>query len=143
LNRNRINEKASTTFLLLVIAQTAHSIEEYVFRLYDVFAPARFVSGLISTDPRTGFVLFNVALITFGLWCYAVPVRRAWSAAIPLMWFWIVLEILNGMGHSFISIMERSYIPGTAMAPFLLIIALYLLIQIVKSPVGCFDYRVR
>src|SRR5215831_21229124 len=85
--RNRISQKARIAFLLLVIAQAAHSIEEYVFRLYDVFGPARFVSGLISTDLRTGFIAFNVAFVTFGFWCYAVPVRKALSAAIPLMWF--------------------------------------------------------
>jgi len=33
-----------TVFLLLVLAQGAHSIEEYITRLYAVFAPARFVS---------------------------------------------------------------------------------------------------
>lgn len=126
-----------------MIAQAAHSIEEYAFRLYEVFAPARYVSGLISTDLRIGFITINVAFITFGFWCYAVPVRRAWSTAIPLMWFWALVEVLNGIGHPIVSIIKRSYIPGTATAPFLLLIALYLLIQIVNSPVGYFDCRVR
>ena len=57
----RISHKASIAFLVLVIAQMAHSVEEYHFRLYDVFPPVRFISGLISTDPRTGFIAFNVA----------------------------------------------------------------------------------
>jgi hypothetical protein len=114
LRRSRISQKATIAFLALVIVQAAHSIEEYVFRLYKVFAPARFVSGLISTDLRIGFIAFNVAFITFGFWCYAVPVRKALPAAIPLMWFWVVVEILNGTGHPVISIIERAYIPGTA-----------------------------
>ena len=29
-----------TAFLWLIVAQAAHSVEEYVFRLYDVLAPA-------------------------------------------------------------------------------------------------------
>jgi len=33
-------------FLALIVAQAAHSIEEYVFRLFEVLAPARFISGL-------------------------------------------------------------------------------------------------
>jgi len=132
----RISHKASIAFLVLVIAQATHSVEEYLFRLYEVFAPARFVSGLISTDLRTGFIAFNVAFVTFGFWCYAIPVRKGMPAALLLMWFWVVVEILNGIGHPVISIIERSYIPGTATAPVLLIIALYLLIQIVKHPVG-------
>ena len=132
----RISHKASIAFLVLVIAQATHSVEEYLFRLYEVFPPARFVSGLISTDLRTGFIAFNVAFVTFGFWCYAIPVRKGMPAALLLMWFWVVVEILNGIGHPVISIIERSYIPGTATAPVLLIIALYLLIQIVKHPVG-------
>jgi hypothetical protein len=54
---NRMSRKARIAFLALVIAQAAHSIEEYVFRLYDVFAPARFVSRLISANLRTGFIV--------------------------------------------------------------------------------------
>ena len=134
--RNRMSQKARIAFLALVIAQAAHSIEEYVFRLYDVFAPARFVSGLISTNLRTGFIVFNLAFVAFGFWCYAVPVRRALPAAIPLMWVFIVVEILNGIGHPVISILERSYIPGTITAPFLFIIAVYLSIQIARRPVS-------
>ena len=134
--RGSVSEKAATTFLLLIIAQAAHSIEEYVFRLYDVFAPARFVSGLISTNLGLGFIAFNLAFVTFGFWCYGVPVRRGWSKAIPLLWFWVVVEILNGIGHPVISIASRSYIPGTATAPFILIISVYLLLQIAKSPAG-------
>jgi hypothetical protein len=133
--RNQISQKARVAFLLLVIAQAAHSIEEYLFRLYDVFAPARFVSGLISTDLRTGFIAFNVAFVAFGFWCYAVPVRKALPAAVFLMWFFIAVEILNGIGHPAISIMERAYIPGTATAPILFIIAVYLSVQIGKRPV--------
>jgi Protein of unknown function with HXXEE motif len=137
-----ISQKARVAFRLLVIAQLAHSIEEYLFRLYDVFPPARFVSGLISTDLRIGFIAFNVAFVTFGFWCYAVPVRKGSSAAIPLLWLWVVVEILNGIGHPVISILERSYIPGTATAPFLLVIAVYLLIEIAKSQSNDLDYPV-
>lgn len=57
------------SFLALVSVQTAHSVEQYVGRLYEVFPPARFVSGLISDDLRRGFVLFNVGLLCYGLGC--------------------------------------------------------------------------
>jgi len=59
-------------FLCLILAQGAHSIEEYVTRLYVVFAPARFVSSLVSHDLAVGFLLVNTALVAFGLWCWAV-----------------------------------------------------------------------
>ena len=53
-------------FLVLILAQAAHSTEEYVFRLFDVFAPARFVSSLVSDDLAVGFALVNTGLILFG-----------------------------------------------------------------------------
>ena len=68
-----MNRGSRTAFLALVAVQALHSIEEYATRLYDRFAPARFVTGLISDDRRVGFILFNVALVGFGLWCCSVP----------------------------------------------------------------------
>lgn len=52
--------KYSQYFLLLIIVQAAHSIEEYFFGLYEVFPPAHFVSGLISTDLHVGFIALTM-----------------------------------------------------------------------------------
>jgi hypothetical protein len=62
--------------LFLILAQGAHSIEEYVTRLYEVFGPARFVSSLVSSDLALGFLVVNGALVMFGLWCWAFPCAR-------------------------------------------------------------------
>jgi hypothetical protein len=43
-----VARRTELAFLALILAQTAHSIEEYIARLHDVFAPARFVSSLFS-----------------------------------------------------------------------------------------------
>jgi hypothetical protein len=118
------------SFLMLVAIQAAHSLEEYVGRLYDVFPPARFVSGLISHDLKLGFVIFNVGLLLFGLWCFLWPVRRRWPSAVPLVWFWIAIELINGIGHPLWSLIELRYTPGVATAPFLLVLALYLAQQL-------------
>jgi Protein of unknown function with HXXEE motif len=118
------------TFLALVATQAAHSVEEYVGRLYEVFPPARVVSGLVSSDLERGFVIFNVALVTFGLWCFAGPVRGQWPSAIPLVWFWVVIELINGIGHPIWTVAESRYTPGVATAPFLLVLALYLARQL-------------
>lgn len=69
------------TFLPLVIVQSLHSLEEYAGRLYEVFPPARLVSGLISRDLERGFVIFNIAVVAFGLWCFLWPLRHHWSSA--------------------------------------------------------------
>jgi hypothetical protein len=110
--------------------QAAHSVEEYVGRLYDVFPPARFVSGLISPNLERGFVIFNLALVAFGLWCWGWPVRRHWSAAAPLAWFWVAIELVNGVGHPLWSLRELRYTPGVATAPVLLVLAVYLARQL-------------
>lgn len=114
------------TFLALVATQAVHSCEEYFGRLYDVFAPARFVSGLISNDLQRGFAIGNLALVAFGLWCFLWPIRRDWRAAVPLAWFWVGIETINGIGHPLWCVLAGGYVPGVATAPFLLALALYL-----------------
>ena len=118
------------SFLALVATQAAHSVEDYVRRLYDVFPPAQFVSGLISQDHERGFVIFNIALVTFGLWCFVWPVRKKWLLAIPLAWFWVVIELINGIGHPLWTLTEFAYTPGVVTAPILLILALYVASQL-------------
>ena len=115
-----------SAFLALILAQAGHSIEEYFGRLYDVLAPARFVSGLLSSDRRIGFVIFNVSLVAFGLWCYFGPVRHARQSALALAWFWVVLELLNGATHIAWAMSVGAYRPGLATAPVLVAIALIL-----------------
>lgn len=114
------------TFLALVVVQAAHSVEEYAGRLYEVFPPARFVSGLISDDLQRGFVIFNLVLVAFGIWCFLWPVRLGWPAAAALAWIWVGIELVNGVGHPLWSLREGAYTPGVATAPMLLVLALYL-----------------
>jgi len=113
-------------FLLLVVVQAAHSIEEYVFRLYDVFAPARFLSGLVSDNYQLGFAILNVGFFVAGVSVYFARVRPGHPSAAAFMWIWIAVEILNGIGHPAIAIVRGEYFPGVLTAPLLLAIALYL-----------------
>ena len=117
-------------FLALVVGQAAHSVEEYAGRLYEVFAPARFLSGLISDDPQRGFVIVNAALLAFGTWCVVWPIRRRWPAAHLLGWSWVGVEVVNGVVHPVWSLREGGYTPGVATAPVLLVLALYLASQL-------------
>jgi hypothetical protein len=112
--------RSLAAFLLLVLAQALHSLEEYAFRLYDVLAPARYVSGLLGVDRQIGFVIVNTALVLFGLWCWFArvrPGRRGWRG---LAWFWALLEIANGCAHLALAVMAGGYFPGLATAPLLL-----------------------
>jgi hypothetical protein len=107
-------------FLCLMLAQAAHSVEEYVFRLYEVFPPARFVSGLVSADHAVGFAIANTLLVAFGAWCYVAWVRRRHPAGVFWAWFWTWLEAANGATHLFIAASRGEYFPGAATAPLLL-----------------------
>jgi hypothetical protein len=121
-------------FLALILAQAAHSVEEYVFRLYDVLAPARYVSSLFGIDRQIGFVIFNVALVLFGLWCRHRTMR---SGRVALAWFWALLEIANAMAHVGLAIAAGGYFPGLATAPLLLGLGAWLaLILWRRSPDG-------
>lgn len=117
-------------FGALVLAQAAQSVEEYIGRLWESFPPARFLTGLVSQDHERGFVVLNVALIGFGLWCLLWPARRGWPCAVNLAWAWVAVEIMNGIGHSLWTLRQGSYTPGVATAPVLFVSAVYLARQL-------------
>ena len=120
-------------FLGLVLAQAAHSVEEYAYRLYDVFPPARFVSGLLSDNLAVGFAIVNAALVLFGVWCYLARVRPNRPSGIGWSWFWTILEGANGAGHLLLAASRGGYFPGAATAPLLLGIAISLGVLIGKG----------
>jgi Protein of unknown function with HXXEE motif len=123
-------QRLDARFIGLVGVQAAHSVEEYLGRLYEVFPPARFVSGLVSQDLRRGFIIANVALVLLGLWCFFWPIQRRWRSAVTIGWFWVTIELVNGVVHPLWSLHELRYTPGVATAPVLLVLALYLARQL-------------
>jgi hypothetical protein len=124
------SSRLQTAFGALVLAQTAHSIEEYAGKLWESFLPARWLTGLVSADRETGFLVINVLLVGFGFWCVLWPFRRGWPSAVTIGWAWVVVEILNGIVHPSWSLLQRGYTPGAATAPLLLILAINLARQL-------------
>ncbi len=122
-----------TVFLLLIISQALHSIEEYYFSLWEVFEPARIVSGLVSTNLTVGSVIVNVSIVVFGVWCYFGPLRHAWRSATIIAWFWVLLELGNSIGHSYFDIARAAYFPGLYTALLLFIFSCYLAYSLVKD----------
>jgi len=122
--------RLDASFITLVGIQAAHSVEECVGRLYEVFPPARFVSGLLSDDLQHGFIIGNIALVSFGLCCFVWPIRRRWRSAVTIAWLWVTIELVNGVVHPLWSLREMSYTPGVATSPLLLVAALYLALQL-------------
>ena len=100
-------------FLALIAAQAAHSVEEYLFRLYDLLAPTRAISDLAGFGDRAaGFIIANSALVLFGLWCWLARVRPDRPSARGLAWFWALLEIANGLGHAALGAGRGRLFPG-------------------------------
>ena len=124
--RRTLSRQSRWAFLALMVAQAAHSIEECIFRLFDVFAPAHFVSGLVSTNLGVGFAVVNAAFVSFGLWCYFARVRPGHPSGLVFAWFWTVLELANGIEHSVLALSRGGYFPGVATAPVLLGVSAYL-----------------
>ena len=111
--------KVKSGFLCIVFSQTLHSLEEYYFSLWEVFAPARIASNFVSSDVETGFIIINTSVVSFGFWTYYWPVSKAWHPAVALMWFWIVFELGNSLGHVFFAVGAGEYFPGIYTAPLL------------------------
>ena len=119
------------TFLLLVSLQALHSMEEYAGRLWEVFPPAVWLCNLVSSNAHTGFLIINVGLFVLGM---LIWILLSQGLLVPfagrVVWFWIAIEIMNGIGHPVWSMMQGGYTPGVLTAPFLGIVAFILLKQI-------------
>jgi hypothetical protein len=88
------------------------------------------LTGAISSDRELAFIILNSALVAFGIWCVAWPVRQGWPSARALVWFWVVIETINGVGHPLWSLRQGGYTPGVLTAPLLLVLAVYLAAQL-------------
>lgn len=106
-----MKDRIQLAFLLLVLSQAAHSVEEYVTKLYEVFEPARFVSSLVSSDLAFGFVTVNCVIVGVGLACWAY-IRSHSTSPRPWIWCWVLLEFCNGVGHLAIATSRGAYFPG-------------------------------
>jgi hypothetical protein len=132
-----MDHRSRVLFLVLIAVQAAHSAEEYVFRLYDVLASARAIGDWVGFGNRpAGFIIFNAALLLFGLWCWLARVRPGRTGAHGLAWFWALLETANGVGHVAFALEAGGYFPGLATALVLLPAALALMWCLVRSNAG-------
>lgn len=119
--------------MLLVLVQGLHAGEEWIGRLWEVFPPARFLTGLFSEDRESVFIIINTGFFLFGLWCWYSPVRKEKAPATGLIWFWTLIEMINGLAHPAWALYIGAYIPGLITAPVLLFIAIFIMIQMSKK----------
>src|SRR5262245_51073614 len=123
-----MTKRINILFLLLVLAHIIHATEEYFGQLWDSYAPAIFICNLISSNPERGFLIINIVfvIISFSYWKFSL--QKANVPSHSLIWFWILLQSANGIGHIAWTISKESYTPGVLSA--ILILALvWLLIK--------------
>ena len=128
-----VTRRLQWIFFVLIAAQALHSTEEYLGRLYEGFPPARFVSSLFSSDLQRGFFIANALLLLFGLWCCLWPIRLRWPSARTFAWGWAIVESINGAGHLLRSLLQGAYTPGVLTAPLLLLFAILLIRELLRS----------
>lgn len=122
-----MKSRVSLIYLALVLTQGLHSIEEYFGKLWEVLPIANWLTGLVSEDHHYGFLVANIGLFVFGISTWYFIIRKANPMASFIIWFMILLELTNGIGHTVWAIYSGHYTPGLITAPFLFIIAFYLL----------------
>lgn len=123
-------------FLLLIFTQATHSLEEYFGALWEVLTPARVVSGLFSQDLQFGFAVANSLIVALGVLCYLGPIRHGWKSSTAVAWFWVALELMNGIGHTIFAIEAGGYFPGIYTAPFLVVFAIFVAFKLLHSGNG-------
>ena len=131
-----MDNKTKITFLILVLFQGLHSIEEYMGKLWEVFAPAKYLTGLFSEDHRTGFLIANIGIFVIGVSCWLLLYSKFESVARKVVWIFILIEIINGIGHPAWSMYQKNYTPGALTAPLLLITTLFLAYRLSKYKVS-------
>lgn len=121
-------------FLLLILGQLAHSIEEHSAALWEVLAPARWVSAALGgSNLERGFIIANSAIVLFGFFCFFGPVLQSWPIARALAWFWCGLELLNGVGHALLAVQAGGYFPGLYTAPALVVLSSALAVMLYRT----------
>jgi len=125
-------------YLLLGVAQTAHSIEEMRSHLYDFFWTA---TGLfhqyVPAIPQfrmsaETFAVINMTLIAALLGTSPfVYAGRRW--ALFLAGLAGVIEVLNGIGHLSGTVVFGGYVPGAASAPLMLLLGIFLLRELGRT----------
>jgi hypothetical membrane protein len=129
-----MNLRIRFTFLILVLAQALHSAEEYISRFWEKFPPARILSDMVSVNTKKGFIIINVSLFLLGILTWLmITLNRNKKQFLPVIWFFIIIEFINGIGHPLWGILAGHYVPGLATSMLLFGVNIFLTMQVIKS----------
>jgi hypothetical protein len=118
-------------FLALLLIQTAHSCEEYLFGFYEVFPLIPFMAGFFHTIPQAIFFILNYQLILFlGAILLISFARERWFYF--ALTIFAIIELLNGMLHVGTALVTLKYFPGAATGIFYIPTSIYILLKMRK-----------
>ncbi|MBT8233607.1 MAG: HXXEE domain-containing protein [Saprospiraceae bacterium] len=124
-----MDQKTKKLFLIVVLCQACHSLEEFTGRLWESFPPAEALCDLISDDHETGFLIINIGILLFGLAAYLFFLKKNNSLSNFIIWFWVFIGFVNGIGHLVWSILQKEYTPGLATSQAVFLTTILLLIK--------------
>lgn len=104
--------KIRLAFLVLIVVQALHSVEEFIFKFYEVFPPMRLLYRDAPHLARPAFIISNVVLATVGVICLLRWVWPARRGARAVVWVWLGGEALNVIAHCVWATLVRGYNPG-------------------------------
>ncbi len=94
--------------------------------------PAKLLTDAIGGDPRTTFAAVNAALVLVMLVCAVVFLSKQKFIA-SVAWFWVALELVNGVVHIVNAVVRDGYFPGLYTAPALIVFALATALYLVRT----------
>lgn len=101
-------------FMALIALQGLHSVEEFIFRLWEVFPPMALLYRDSPELARPAFVAFNALLFAAGLFCLWRWVWPGVGPARAAVWIWVAGEGFNAAAHAGWAMVTQRYNPGLA-----------------------------
>lgn len=118
-------ERTAHLFLIGLVAQCLHFIEEFVTQFQDRFP---MLLGLPVWSVNF-FVVFN--LIWLSVWILsAVGLQRGYRFALFPVWFFAIAAIANGIAHPVLAVVACGYFPGLITSPIVGVLGVLLWLRL-------------
>lgn len=127
-----MSDKIRTALLMMVAVQAAHSIEEYAFKMYELFPPMRFLYARTPELAKPAFAVSNAMLFLLGLASCWLLGRTREKTARAIIWIWVAIQLTNFTAHVVWAFLIGGYNPGLATAPLFVPLAAYLIHQLMR-----------